>query len=113
MTLDDESLLSAYLDGELDPDQRSSIEAALLADPELAEQLRRLAAVRELVAGLPRPAPTVDLAGAIGARIGRRPSREDRRERSSTHLRGIAVLAGLGLAATVLIGIGLGLRAHR
>ena len=55
MTLKDESLLTAYLDGALEPDERSLVESALLLDPELAERLRGLAAVHELVAGLPRP----------------------------------------------------------
>ena len=55
MTLKDESLLTAYLDGELEPDERSSIESALLDDPELARGSASFAAVHELIAGLPRP----------------------------------------------------------
>src|SRR4051812_31797905 len=84
----DESLLTAYLDGELDPDQRTSIASALVSDPELAEQLRKLSSVRDLIAGLGRPALTVDLSGAIADRVvaisdrgGRRPRLSPRRRR--------------------------------
>jgi hypothetical protein len=71
--------------------------------------------VRELVAGLPRPAPTVDLAGAIGARIARRPVpvRKGDWKLALPRHRGVALLAGLGLAATVLVAIGIGLRGPR
>ncbi len=110
MTLKDESLLTAYLDGELEPDERSSIESALLDDPELARRLRQLAGVRELIAGLPRPVLLVDLAGEIGTRIGPGPVRlwpgrwGERRD--------FAMLATgvLALAASVLMALGLALR---
>ncbi|MBX6314748.1 MAG: zf-HC2 domain-containing protein, partial [Isosphaeraceae bacterium] len=46
MNLDDESLLSAYLDGELDPARRLAVEAALLSRPQLAARLQDLARVR-------------------------------------------------------------------
>ncbi|WP_165249015.1 hypothetical protein [Paludisphaera soli] len=51
-----EFLQSAYLDDELDPDLRRSAEAAAASDPQKAEELRSLARVRELIAGLSRPA---------------------------------------------------------
>ncbi len=57
MTLDDESILSAYLDGQLGPEEQQAVESAVCADPRLAEELRSLAALRDLVAGLPREAP--------------------------------------------------------
>jgi hypothetical protein len=112
MKLEDESLLTAYLDGELDPDQRLPIEAALRVDPELAEQVRRLAAVRDLVAAMPRPALTTDLVGAIGARLARLPVPTGNPSRSSRQrrLRQLAAPAGVGLAATLLITAGLALR---
>ena len=75
MTLKDESLLTAYLDGELEPDERVSIESALLVDPELARRLRQLSEVHELIAGLPRPVLLVDLTEEIESRIGPRPVR--------------------------------------
>ncbi len=72
MMLDDKSLLSAYLDDELDPAGRLEVESALLTDPRLSEELHELAGVRELLAGLPRPGLSRDLADEVGARLGRR-----------------------------------------
>ena len=48
MNPNEESLISAYLDGELDPPRRMKVEAALLADPKLAERLQELSCVRGL-----------------------------------------------------------------
>ena len=42
------------MDGELDLDQQQVVESVLVASPDLAENLRALAGVRELVAGLQR-----------------------------------------------------------
>ena len=55
MYTDQDSLLSAYLDGQVDPDQRRRAEAAVASDPAAAEALRSLSGVRDLVAGLSRP----------------------------------------------------------
>lgn len=113
MKLDDESLLSAYLDGELDPDRRAMIESALSSDPEVAGSLRRLAGVRDLVAGLPRPSPGVDLAASIVARVASSPP--PARHASTSWLRprmrprAVASMAGLGLAATLVVAVGLAL----
>ena len=113
MTLNDESLLTAYLDGELEPDERASIESALVADPVLAKQLWRLTELRDLIVGLPRPVLPVDLAGAISARIG--PSRvalgfwPALRPRSRVVA---AALWGFALAASLLIAVGLALRSR-
>jgi hypothetical protein len=71
MTLDDESILSAYLDGQLGPDEQQTVEAALLDDPGLADELRGLAALRDLLAGLPRESP-VDLTSRVMRRVRRR-----------------------------------------
>ncbi len=71
MTLDDDSLLSGYLDGQLSPDEQQAVESALAFDPRLAEQLRHLSTVRELLAGLSRDAP-VDVTGPVMNRIGMR-----------------------------------------
>ncbi len=68
MTLDDDSILSAYLDGQLDPEEHQAVESALCADPRLAEELRALTALRDLVAGLPREAPT-DLTARVMRRV--------------------------------------------
>jgi hypothetical protein len=111
MTLRDESLLTAYLDGELGPEDRSLVESAVMSDPELAEQLRQLAAVHELVAALPRPVFPADLAGTLCAALDRRAQVRGRRTvavRLGPRLRfGFGFGFGLGLAATVLLALGL------
>lgn len=70
MKLDDETFLTAYIDGTLPAGQRESVESALAADPRLAEELRGLVSVRDIVAGLPRPAAPADLSGPVLERIG-------------------------------------------
>jgi anti-sigma factor RsiW len=57
MSPDDESFLSAYLDGELDAEERQVVERCLTSKPHLAETLRGLLRVRDLVSELSRPAP--------------------------------------------------------
>lgn len=68
MTLDDDSILSAYLDGQLGMEERQAVESALCADPRLVEDLRELAALRDLVAGLPREEP-MDLTARVMRRV--------------------------------------------
>lgn len=65
MNLDDETILTAYLDGELEPSHRQRVEAALLSSPWLARRLRDLARVRDAVGGLSRPGVPGDLAPAV------------------------------------------------
>jgi hypothetical protein len=68
MNRDDDSFLSSYLDGELDPHERSLVESALVSEPELAEKLRSLTALRDLLSGLNRDCP-VDVANRVMGRI--------------------------------------------
>lgn len=71
MTLDDESLLTGYLDDELDAAERQAVESALQSDPALAERLRELAATRDLLGGLRHPLCPVDLTSAVTSRVER------------------------------------------
>jgi Putative zinc-finger len=65
---EDESLLSAYIDGELDPLERRAVESALAADPHLSATLRDLSTVRDLVSELSRPSPP-DVSSVVVQRI--------------------------------------------
>jgi hypothetical protein len=56
MSSEDATILSAYLDGQLDFDQQQQVDSALVASARFAEDLRALTTVRDLVAGLPRDA---------------------------------------------------------
>ena len=113
MSTGDDTFLSAFMDGELDSDQQQVVESALVASPEIAENLRALASVRELVAGLPR-----DACPDISREVMRRIRGAKRRARgplaplrtSSEPTRRMAAIAGLFtlaaglmLAATVFI----------
>jgi hypothetical protein len=69
MNLDDESLLSAYLDDELDPADRLAVEWSIETNPPLAEQFRLLVQMRNAVSSLPRPSIPCDLAPVIDARL--------------------------------------------
>jgi len=68
MNNDDESFLSAYMDGQLDPDQQQRVESALVANPQLAERLRGFTLLRDLVANLPRDG-SVDVTASVMQRI--------------------------------------------
>jgi hypothetical protein len=72
MNLDEETFLSAFLDGELDAEQRLHVESALVADPRLSEHLRALTTVRHLVGGLPRLSLPRDVSAAVVAQLDRR-----------------------------------------
>jgi anti-sigma factor RsiW len=75
MSSGDDMFLSAYMDGELDSDQQHGVESALVASHELAENLRALTTVRELVAGLNREV-CMDISPEVMRRIrGRHQSR--------------------------------------
>jgi hypothetical protein len=108
MNRDDDSFLSAYLDGELDTKERTLVESGLVSDRELAEKLRGLTAVRDLVSSLNRD-HTVDVKTQVMGRV-----RRARRGRSPSSARDLwlraaslgprAALAA-GLAATVLLAV--------
>jgi anti-sigma factor RsiW len=97
MNLDDETLLSAYLDDELDPADRLAVEWSIESNPPLAEQFRSLAQARDAVSGLPRPAIPRDLGPVLGARL----AANRRRER----LRKLARPAGVAFAFSGFFGI--------
>src|SRR5690348_6827386 len=47
MNLEEETFLTAYLDGTLEHEQRVCVESALVSDPRLGDRLRDLASVRD------------------------------------------------------------------
>jgi hypothetical protein len=122
MNLDDESLLSAFMDGQLDPDQHQAVEAAVLSNPQLSEQLRTLTVLRDLVGGLSRDV-SVDVSTVVLERI--RPGRRwwarlpatipwptgRGRVLQATGLLGIA--ASIIIVVTVALNIFPALRNHR
>jgi hypothetical protein len=106
MSSDDDTILSAYMDGQLDAAHQQRVEAALVASPRLSENLRALSAVRDLVAGLPREAG-VDVSPEVMRRIrslGRSPSRLGQSRSGAVWARRLAVGAGsVAVAAAILL----------
>lgn len=105
MNHDDESFLSAFIDGELGPDQQQRLESAIVSNPHLAERLRGLTQVRDLVAGLPHDG-SIDVTESVMRRIRSRgrqhglfPTLEGWRRGS----RRILPLAGLAAGAASLM----------
>lgn len=93
-----ESLLSAHLDGELSPEERQEAEAAIASDPAAAGELQALAGVRDLIAGLSRPAGP-DLAPGVMERL-KNQSGAPRRNRATARRLRIGALTG-GVAASI------------
>ena len=105
MTNDDESFLSAYMDGQLDFDQQQRVESALAASPNLAERLRGLILVRDMVASLPQDG-SIDVSARVMQQIQARrrqrgflPTLEGWRNGS----RRLLPLAGLAATAATLM----------
>jgi hypothetical protein len=113
MTNDDESFLSAYMDGQLDPEQQQRVEAAVAASPHVAEKLRGLGLVRDMVAGLPHD-HWVDVSAKVVQEIEARrgkPGFVRTLERWRSGSRRILPLAGLAAtAATLMIAASLAIR---
>jgi len=105
MSCDDDTFLGAYMDGQLDSEQQQLVESALVSSPQLAERLRRLSAVRDLVVGLRRDG-CVDVTSRVMARIhstGRPQSQRFARRQWSSQLRPIAAVAGTTTVAAGII----------
>ena len=79
MKPDDESVLSAYFDDQLDADARREVDARLADDPALVARLADFVGVRKAVAGLPRPEAPCRLASAVLARVSAFESERSRR----------------------------------
>jgi anti-sigma factor RsiW len=90
--------LSAYLDGELSEADAAAVARALQADPQLAGDLSRLRAVRQLVASLPRESAPAGLASRVLGQA-----------RPAGRVPWTARLARLAAAAVVLVAVGLGI----
>ena len=119
MNFDEETFLSAYLDGALDIEQRRRVESSLVSDPRLADHLRSLTAVRDLVAGLSRPGPAADVSALILNRIQERPVLGSLRRFRDSARSPRALLAILSTAALAFAAVSLAFvaaqafRAHR
>jgi hypothetical protein len=107
MNLEDETQLTAYLDGELDAAGRHWVEAVVQASPRVARRLRDLAEARDLVESLSRPVPDFDVSEAVLARIASpsRPWAFRVRVARVVSPRWLAVGSSLTAAASLLVSI--------
>ncbi len=108
MNPDDDTFLSAYLDGQLDPEEQHLVESALVSRPELAERLRRLTSLRDLVASLNRDFPIDVTAGVMGrvcARQGIRSRMLPRLVWLRTVYSGPRAAVAAGIAAGLLLSV--------
>ena len=100
MTTPSEDLLSAYLDGELDADDRALVEGRLEASAEWREVLEELRETRELLRGLPvREAPPGFIDGLLESGDPA-PVRLDAKRRRRTRI--AAWVAGAAAAAAIV-----------
>src|SRR5450432_1819332 len=97
----DLELLSAYLDGALNEQERAALETRLQTDPELSRELARLRATVELIKTLPTLAAPRDF--TLTPRMVRRPG----------ILTSAAFSALSAAAAIILLVIGVGLFSTR
>jgi negative regulator of sigma E activity len=70
---DFDELLSAYLDGEVTPEERAAVEQRLEQSPALRETLEELSEVGDLVRSLPRARPPADLPERVVTAISTKP----------------------------------------
>jgi len=108
MTRDElEFQISQYLDGTLAGDDQSALEARLAEDADaraLLDEYRRLDVVLKAV-----PAPAVDW-DALSTQIREAVAEQELEPARSYRIGSFRTMAGLALAACVLIGIGFGIR---
>lgn len=71
MMAHDDEILTAYLDGELEPQERREVEARLDAQPELREQLEALRTASKAIQGLPRKKAPASVLAAVRGEIAR------------------------------------------
>lgn len=98
----DSSMLSGYLDGELDADEVALVERVLNEHPERMRELEALRHLQRSLATLPTPQTTVDPVAAVRTRI------EQRRPAAAmeTPRRWWLQITPFALAACLLLGVG-------
>ena len=73
----DDELLSAYLDGELAPEERARVESRLASDPEARHLLEELRAASKALQGLPSAAIDHSLREAVLERVAKATNSDD------------------------------------
>ncbi|MFW6154802.1 MAG: anti-sigma factor family protein, partial [Planctomycetota bacterium] len=108
--LTDRADLSAYLDGQLPPEQAARVERALAADPDLRAELKALDATRGLLGDLPPEKAPDGMLEVVMEQAERR--RLLHAPEPSAHGRRFRWIRGLAAAAIIVLTVGLGLHLH-
>ena len=101
MNLDDPTLLSAYLDDELDEPVRLALETSLQTDVRLSQRLADLRAVSNLLAAMDRPVLDRDLVGPVVRRL----EAPSARRPAISRTRILTLGAALSTAACLVVGL--------
>lgn len=102
---DDQLLLDAYVDGELDPAHALEFERRLAADPSLAEELSRIEALRgALRARLPRATASPALRRRVAAMARPRPASSRRGVWAAMAASALLAFAGGAVATSLVLG---------
>lgn len=105
MSREFDELLSAYLDGEVSPEERAAVERRLEQSPQLRETLDELSEVGDLIRRLPKPRAPKDLPERVVAAIATKPLASTAAPPKRIRLFGTwpILAAGTVLAACVMI----------
>ncbi len=109
MSREFDELLSAYLDGEVTPEERAAVERRLEQSPGMRETLEELSEVGDLIRKLPRAKAPVDLSERVVAAIGAKPlasgsaAATQRRLWRSWPLLAAGTVLAAGIAVVVLL----------
>lgn len=109
----DDTMLSAYLDGELPPQQMNAVRAALDAEPALAERLAALRSVDALVLRHARALDAIPLPDSVLGMLAEDSARTATTHASATVVQGPwqrwsrAGSVGLALAASLVVALGI------
>ena len=98
-----ESEILALIEGRVPSERAEAIREALRADPELAAEIRRMAADRDLMARLPKGMASPQ--GIVGAAMARAASERESAGRSDAARRRVAMAVAAGLGVAVLGGV--------
>jgi hypothetical protein len=112
MTIEQDFLLSAFLDGQVDPEEKRRAEAIVASDPAAAETLHSLAVVRDLVASLSRP-PAPDVSAEVLRQIAANAGRPRRWKTWAPYVGRSLGASGLAASVALLVFMGSQVRSRR
>ena len=102
---DIEELLNSFIDGELTRRQQIEVEQLMAYDPQVAQQLNKLRAIKILVSNLPRAEVPPEMVQEVRAALERRALLDQGPERPAERIGARHLMARKVLAAAAMIGL--------